>query len=76
MKLHIILLSTCLSITLALSSLHVQAHGDHDHEDNEKLIPKSCAELADTKKYTNDVAYPQVKELKARCDAEAKKPAK
>lgn len=40
------------------------------HEDEEKLIPTTCAQFADTKRYTNDVAYPQVKTLKARCEAE------
>lgn len=74
MKIQFILLSTCL--TFSLASMNARAHADHDHGDSEKSIPTTCAQLADKKKYTDDVAYPQVKELKAKCDAEAKKPAK
>ena len=40
------------------------------HDDDDKLIPTTCAQLADTRRYTNDVSYPEVKALKARCDAE------
>jgi hypothetical protein len=64
------------TLTLSLASINAHAHADHDHGDSEKLMPATCAQLADKKKYTDDVAYPQVKELKARCDTEAKKPAK
>lgn len=41
------------------------------HEDDEKLIPTTCAQLVDTERYTDDVSYPEVKALKARCDPEA-----
>jgi hypothetical protein len=61
-------------VSMSMASTNVLAHEDHD--DEEKAIPKTCAQLADTKHYTNDVAYPEVKALKARCDAEKKdKPA-
>lgn len=53
---------------VALSSVSVVAHEGHD--DDEKLIPTTCAQLADSKRYITDVAYPEVKKLKERCDAE------
>jgi hypothetical protein len=54
----------------SLSSLTAIAH-PQGHDD-EKAIPKTCAELADTRRFTDDVTYPEVKALKARCDAEKK----
>ena len=42
------------------------------HDDDEKLIPTTCAQLADKERYTDDVSYPEVKALKERCDAEKK----
>lgn len=49
-------------------SLPASAHpGGHDED--ERLIPTTCAQLADRKRYTDDVSYPAVKELKERCDA-------
>lgn len=44
------------------------------HDDDEKLIPTTCAQLADKERYTDDVSYPEVKALKERCDAEKKGP--
>jgi hypothetical protein len=52
---------------MALSSFTAVAHPEG--HDDEKAIPKTCAELADTKRFTDDVSYPEVK---ARCDAEKK----
>ncbi|MGS1325433.1 hypothetical protein I5G10_006125 [Pseudomonas aeruginosa] len=37
-------------------------------------MPKTCEQLADTKRYISDVAYPEVKKLKEQCDAAKKKP--
>lgn len=54
----------------ALSSFTALAHPEG--HDDEKAIPKTCAELANTRRFTDDVAYPEVKALKARCDAEQK----
>lgn len=68
MKVRSILL---LALTVAsLSSLTAIAH-PQGHDD-EKAIPKTCAELADKRRFTDDVTYPEVKALKARCDAEQK----
>lgn len=55
---------------LASTSLPALAHTGGHEADEEKLIPNTCAQLADTQRYTNDVAYPEVKALKARCDSE------
>ena len=47
----------------SLASPFVMAHtGGHD--DDAKAIPKTCEQLADTKRYISDVAYPEVKKLK------------
>lgn len=67
MRMRIVLATTIASMAVSMTA---QAHEGHDKE--EKAIPTTCAQLADTKRYTNDVAYPQVKALKARCDAEKK----
>jgi hypothetical protein len=55
---------------MALSSFTAMAHPE-GHED-EKAIPKTCTELADKKRFTDDASYPEVKALKARCDTEKK----
>ncbi len=47
------------------------AHESHD-EDETKLMPSACAHLGDAKRYLTDVAYPEVKALKTRCDNERK----
>lgn len=49
------------------------AHIEGHESEEEKLIPTTCAELADTQRYSNDVSYPEIKALKARCDAEKKR---
>ena len=68
MKIHSMLtlgmLAACLSAPTV--SAHPQGH------DDEKAIPKTCAELADKRRFTDDVSYPEVKALKARCDAQQK----
>lgn len=56
----------------ASTSLAAFAHTGGHEADEEKLIPTTCAQLADTQRYSNDVAYPEIKALKARCDAEKK----
>lgn len=57
----------------SLASPFVMAHtGGHD--DDAKAIPKTCEQLADTKRDISDVAYPEVKKLKEQCDAAKKKP--
>ncbi|MDU1799744.1 MAG: hypothetical protein E6801_24585, partial [Pseudomonas aeruginosa] len=71
MKIRPFLIAVLASASLA--SPFVMAHpGGHD--DDEKAMPKTCEQLADTKRYISDVAYPEVKKLKEQCDAAKKKP--
>jgi hypothetical protein len=51
----------------------VIAHEEGHDEEESKLMPSTCAHLADAARYVTDVAYPQVKTLKTQCDAERKK---
>ena len=62
----LIVAATCAASGTVLA--HPGEHGAFD----EKLIPTNCAQLADEKRYTNDVSYPEIKALKARCDAKEK----
>ncbi len=57
----------------AAASVTVFAHPDGHGNFDEKPIPTNCIELANTDRYTNDVSYPEIKTLKARCDAREKK---
>ncbi|ENG0045661.1 hypothetical protein Z046_26345 [Pseudomonas aeruginosa VRFPA09] len=69
------LLIVVVATSASLASTFVMAHpGGHDSDDN-KLIPKTCEQLANTERYITDVAYPEVRELKARCDAAKEKEA-
>lgn len=54
----------------SLSSFTAVAHPEG--HDDQKAIPRTCAELANKQRFTDDVAYPEVKALKERCDAEQK----
>ncbi|OJU87139.1 MAG: hypothetical protein BGO13_01055 [Burkholderiales bacterium 66-5] len=56
----------------SLASPFAMAHSGA-HNDDEKAMPKTCEQLADTKRYISDVAYPEVRKLKEQCDAAAKK---
>ncbi|WP_418646957.1 hypothetical protein ACNQFN_15840 [Thauera butanivorans] len=72
MKIRPFLIAAVVSASLA--SPLVMAHpGAHD--DDDKDIPKTCEQLANTEHYTNDVAYPEVRKLKEQCDAAKQKPA-
>lgn len=70
MNIRPFLIATLASASLAspLAIAHPGAHNDDD-----KAMPKTCEQLADTKRYIGDVAYPEVKKLKEQCDAAAKK---
>lgn len=56
---------------LVLSSPVAFAHIEGHESDDEKLIPTTCAQLADAQRYSNDVSYPEIKALKLRCDKSA-----
>jgi hypothetical protein len=74
-------LGIAFSITLLATS--AAAHDPRFHEPEyqaprAKLKPMTCAQLADTQRYSNDLTDPDIKALKAKCDAEkaaARKPA-
>ncbi len=63
--------------TALLSSVGFVAHA-HDPSLHEpryvappaKAVPTTCAQFADTGRYSNDITNPDIKALKTRCDAE------
>lgn len=69
-----------LAISLAFISLGANAHDPSLHEQNRlppaKAKPATCAQLADTQRYSNDVTDAEIKALKAKCDAQKKPAAK
>ena len=62
-----------LAVAVAMAPLSAVAHPEG--HDDEKAIPKTCEDLKDTKRFTDDSAYPEVKALKQKCAAQGK-PAK
>lgn len=60
--------------TTGLFAFAAQAHDPSLHEPSKpmtaKKVPTTCAQLADSARYSNDAANPDIKTLKARCDAE------
>lgn len=66
-------LTTAASILFATTI--AAAHDPRFHEPEEqmppaKAKPTTCAQLADSRRYSNDLTDPDIKALKARCDAE------
>lgn len=57
-----------LSAVVASTALFAMSAKAHDSE----AIPTTCAQLADSHNYSNDMTNPDIKALKARCDAEKK----
>jgi hypothetical protein len=53
--------------SLLVGANAASAHADHD---TPKLKPTTCEQLADRARYSNDLAYPDIKALKDKCDAE------
>lgn len=72
-----------LSAVVASTALFVMSANAHDPREFDRMmgapeakaVPATCAQLADAHTYSNDVANPDIKALKARCDA-GKKAAK
>jgi hypothetical protein len=62
-----------LTATVCASAASMTAFAHPGAHDEEKPIPTTCAQLADTERYTDDVSYPEVKALKARCETEGKR---
>lgn len=66
-------ISLVCAAAISMAAMAAVAHpGKHD-QDDEKELPTTCSELADTERFTNDPAYPEVKALKERCEAQAPK---
>jgi hypothetical protein len=65
-----------LAASLLLLSFSAQAHDPSLHEEDRMPVakdkPTTCAELADTQRYSNDLAEPDIKALKTKCDAAKK----
>lgn len=78
MTLRSLFLTALSASALSMASL-AQAHDPKLHDDYvppPKAKPTTCAQLADTTRYSNDVTDPDIKALKTRCDAEKKAAAK
>ena len=66
-----------LAFSIALLAASAAAHDPRLHEPEyqappAKLKPTTCIQLADTQRYSNDLTDPDIKALKAKCDAAAK----
>lgn len=68
------------AVSALLLAISAHAHDPSEHEPSQvptpTAKPATCAQLADTQRYSNDLTDPDVKALKARCDAAKKVPAK
>jgi hypothetical protein len=56
-----------LAAGLLVAAPVVIAHSNHD--DTPKLRPDTCEQLADRTRYSNDLADPDIRALKDKCDA-------
>lgn len=66
-----------LALAVALLPLSAVAHQE-GHGDDQKPLAATCADLAYPHRFEVDSAYPEIKALKAKCEAEkraASKPA-
>lgn len=66
-----------LALSIALVAASAAAHDPRFHEPASqatpaKAKPTTCVQLADTQRYSNDLTDPDIKALKAKCDAAAK----
>ena len=65
--------TSLLAASLAFISLAANAHDPSLHEQDSlppaKAKPATCAQLADTQRYSNDVTDADIKALKTKCDA-------
>lgn len=69
------------AVSASLLAMSVHAHDPSLHEKSDahatsKAKPVTCAQLADSQRYSNDLADPDIKALKDRCDAGKKAAAK
>ena len=66
-----------LGLSIVLVAASAAAHDPRFHEPATqappaKAKPTTCAQFADTQRYSNDLTDPNIKALKAKCDAAAK----
>lgn len=66
-----------LALSTALVAASAAAHDPRLHEPATQAPPAkakatTCAQLADTQRYSNDLTDPDINALKAKCDAAAK----
>lgn len=67
MNIRCFVLGLCLAVLPVSAFAHKEGHGDED-----KPLATTCAQLANPQRYAVDPAYPEIKTLKAKCDAEKK----
>ncbi|HEY1137040.1 MAG TPA: hypothetical protein VGE64_06075 [Xanthomonadaceae bacterium] len=65
------------ALSIALIAASAAAHDPRFHEPATqappaKAKPTTCAQLADTQRYSSDLTDPDIKALKTKCDAAAK----
>lgn len=61
------------TLTAGMSTFAASAHDPSLHEQSAPAptkVPTTCAQLADTEHYANDIKNPDIKALKTRCDAD------
>ena len=78
MKMRLMVL-TVIALSAAALAMNVRAHDPSLHDDHApKSMPKAttCKQLADTEHYSTDLTDPDIRALKAKCDAEKKAAAK
>ncbi len=73
MKIRTFAFGVCAMLLPLSAFAHQQGHGEDD-----KPLAATCSQLDNPQRYVVDTTYPEIKALKARCDAEkpaAPKPA-
>lgn len=65
------LIRIAFAASLLVLATAATAHSNHDAPPKSK--PETCEQLADRAHYSNDLSDPDIKALKDKCDAEAKK---
>jgi hypothetical protein len=79
MKMRLMILSV-VALSASILTMNARAHDPslHDEMQAPKSMPKAttCKQLADTEHYSADLTDPDIRTLKARCDAEKKAAAK
>jgi hypothetical protein len=64
MTIQTLALAACITLLPLSAFAHEKGHGD------DKPLATTCAQLANPQRYEVDPAYPEIKALQARCDAE------